>query len=218
MDTTTFLIWSLGALGAYLLGAIPFGYLIARSRGVDIRTVGSRNTGATNVFRCVGKPWGIATFVLDLAKGAASCRLLPWVVAQTAGTTTGFAITPYHVICGCLAVVGHNWPVFLGFRGGKGIATSAGMLIGLSPLGVAIALVVWIVVFVTSRYVSVATISAATTMGVVVWPLHLKTHGIWFPAVLTLLALLAIWKHRSNIARLRAGTESRFEFGKKGRS
>jgi glycerol-3-phosphate acyltransferase PlsY len=213
MDTTTFLIWSLGALGAYLLGAIPFGYLIARSRGVDIRTVGSRNTGATNVFRCVGKPWGIATFVLDLAKGAASCRLLPWVAAQLAGTTAGLEITPYHVLCGCLAVAGHNWPVFLGFRGGKGVATSAGLLLGLAPAGCGVALLAWLLTLAAARVVSLASIIAAIALGIAAWPLYLSV-GIWFPLVLDGLAALAIWRHHANIQRLLAGTEPRLSLRK----
>jgi glycerol-3-phosphate acyltransferase PlsY len=119
------------------------------------------------------------------------------------------------VFCGALTVAGHNWTCFLGFKGGKGIATSAGLLLGLSPAGVGIAFAVWLAVFLSTRYVSVASISAALALAVAVWPLYLKTHGVWFPAVLTLLALLAIWKHRSNMARLRAGTESRFSFGRK---
>jgi glycerol-3-phosphate acyltransferase PlsY len=134
---------------------------------------------------------------------------------------TGLAKEILPVFCGALTIAGHNWTCFLGFKGGKGVATSAGMLIGLSPIAVTLGLTVWVVIFFTTRYVSVASICAALTLAIVVWPLHLiylKSHGVWFPAVLTCLALLAIWKHRSNIARLRAGTESRFEFGKKGRS
>ena len=116
------------------------------------------------------------------------------------------------VLCGAMTVAGHNWTCFLGFKGGKGIATSAGMLLGLSPAGVGIALLVWIVAFVSTRYVSVASIIAAVALGIAVWPLYLHTQDVWFPAVLTLLALVAIWKHRTNITRLRAGTESRFHF------
>ena len=199
---------------AYLLGAVPFGFLIAKMKGVDIRTVGSGNIGATNVFRSVSKPLGILTFALDMFKGFCGVQIIPLVLARAAGAEVdgGMALA---VFCGAMTVAGHNWTCFLGFKGGKGIATSAGMLLGLSPLGVGIALLVWIVTFVTSRYVSVASIAAAVALAVAVWPLYLKTQGIWFPAALTLLALVAIWKHRSNIARLRAGTESRFNFGKR---
>jgi glycerol-3-phosphate acyltransferase PlsY len=211
MDTATILLWSLGAAGAYLLGAIPFGFLIARAKGIDIRTVGSCNTGATNVFRCVGKPAGIATFALDMAKGAVGCRLLPWALAQVIGTSTGPEITPLHVFCGCLAVVGHNWPVFLGFRGGKGIATSAGLLLALAPAACGVALLVWLPVVAATRYVSLASIAAAAALGIAAWPLYLAG-GIWFPLVLDGLAALAIWRHQANILRLIAGSESRVNF------
>jgi len=211
------ILYLLSGITAYLLGSIPFGFLIAKTQGVDIRTVGSGNIGATNVFRSISKKLGVLTFALDFLKGCCGAKLLPLLVDQFApDLLTGLSKDALPVFCGALTIVGHNWTCFLGFKGGKGIATSAGMLLGLSPLGVSIALTVWFLVFVTSRYVSVASICAALTMGVIVWPLHLKTHGLWFPAVLTALALLAIWKHRSNIARLRAGTESRFEFRKKG--
>jgi len=211
------ILYLLSGITAYLLGSIPFGFLIAKAKGIDIRTVGSGNIGATNVFRSISKKLGVLTFALDFLKGCCGAKLLPLLVDQFApDLLTGLSKDALPVFCGALTIVGHNWTCFLGFKGGKGIATSAGMLLGLSPLGVSIALTVWFLVFVTSRYVSVASICAALTMGVIVWPLHLKTHGLWFPAVLTALALLAIWKHRSNIARLRAGTESRFEFRKKG--
>jgi acyl phosphate:glycerol-3-phosphate acyltransferase len=213
------ILYLLSGITAYLLGSIPFGFLIAKTKGIDIRTVGSGNIGATNVFRSISKTLGVITFTLDFLKGCCGAKLLPLIAGTIAHSLLdGLAADILPVFCGAMTIVGHNWTCFLGFKGGKGIATSAGMLLGLSPLGVSIALTVWFLVFVTSRYVSVASICAALTMGVIVWPLHLKTHGIWFPAVLTALALLAIWKHRSNIARLRAGTESRFEFGKKGRS
>jgi glycerol-3-phosphate acyltransferase PlsY len=210
-------LYILSGITAYLLGSIPFGFLIAKTKGIDIRTVGSGNIGATNVFRSISKKLGVMTFALDFLKGCCGAALLPLLADKLApGLLTGLAKDILPVFCGALTIVGHNWTCFLGFKGGKGIATSAGMLIGLSPLSMAIALGVWIIVFVTSRYVSVASIAAAVTLAVIVWPLHLKDYGLWFPAVLTALALLAIWKHRSNIARLRAGTESRFEFRKKG--
>lgn len=213
------LVYLLTGTAAYLLGSIPFGFLIAKSRGIDIRTVGSGNIGATNVFRSLSKKLGVLTFALDFLKGTCGAALLP-VLAMGLGPEplTGLPRDILPVFCGALTIVGHNWTCFLGFKGGKGIATSAGMLIGLSPLAVTLGLTVWFITFLTTRYVSVASICAALTLAIVVWPLHLKTYGVWFPAVLTLLACLAIWKHRANIARLRAGTESRFDFGKKGRS
>lgn len=211
---TSFVEWTVGGLTAYLLGSVPFGFLIAKTRGLDIRTLGSGNIGATNVFRSVSKPLGILTFAFDLLKGFCGARLVPLLAASLTGSPheSGMGLP---VFCGAMAVVGHNWTCFLGFKGGKGIATSAGLLLGLSPAGVGIAFLVWLALFLTTRYVSVASIGAAAALGVAVWPLHLKTQGAWFPAVLTLLAAVAVWKHRSNIARLRAGTESRFQFRKK---
>jgi len=210
MQTTT-LFWSAGCLVAYLLGALPFGLLIAKSKGVDIRQVGSGNIGATNVFRCVSKPLGILTFAFDLAKGAAGARLVPWLVACTTGIADDL---PLRVACGFAAVAGHNWPVYLRFKGGKGVATSAGLLLGLAPAGCGIALGAWIVTFLASRYVSVASVVAAVALGIAAWLPFCRHESLWFPVMLDALALLAIWKHRANIRRLRAGTESRFEFRK----
>jgi glycerol-3-phosphate acyltransferase PlsY len=208
-------LYMAGGMVAYLLGSIPFGFLIAKTQGVDIRTVGSGNIGATNVFRSISKKLGILTFLLDAAKGFCGAWLIPLLAAllfpHAADVAEGKA---FALVCGALTIAGHNWTCFLGFKGGKGIATSVGLLVGLSQGTVLIAALIWILFFVTTRYVSVASIAAAITLGVVAWPLHARDPW-WFPAMLTLLALVAIWKHRSNIARLRAGTESRFNFGKK---
>ena len=211
---TLLIEWLGGGVAAYVLGSVPFGFLVARAKGLDIRTLGSGNIGATNVFRSVSKPLGILTFALDVLKGVCGARLVPLLAASLAGAPHDGAMG-LSVFCGAMAVVGHNWTCFLGFKGGKGIATSAGLLLGLSPVGVGVAFLVWLALFLTTRYVSVASIGAAAALGVAVWPLHLKAQGAWFPAVLTLLAAVAIWKHRSNIARLRAGTESRFDFRRK---
>ncbi|HRR34377.1 MAG TPA: glycerol-3-phosphate 1-O-acyltransferase PlsY [Kiritimatiellia bacterium] len=212
---TTHVLWLTGGTAAYLLGAVPFGFLIAKTQGKDIRTLGSGNIGATNVFRSVSKPLGLLTFALDFLKGFCGVTFIPELAARVTGTAAdGMGLA---VFCGALTVVGHNWTCFLKFKGGKGIATSAGLLLGLAPAGVGIAFAVWLALFLTTRYVSVASIGAALSLAVVVWwPLALHArHGTWFAGVLTLLALLAVWKHRSNIARLRAGTESRFSFGGK---
>lgn len=205
-----YLQWTLGCVAAYLFGSIPFGFLVAKSRGVDIRQVGSGNIGATNVFRCIGKTLGILTFLLDLGKGLAGCWLIPWLVAR--GFGGGAIDLPFRVACGFLTVAGHNWTIFLGFKGGKGIATSAGLLLGLAPVACGWAVLAWLLVFVATRYVSVASILASATLGIVAWPLYFHGHGWWFPVMLDVLALLAIWRHRVNIARLCAGTESRFTF------
>lgn len=214
MTEQTLVLWIACGVTAYILGSLPFGFLIARAKGIDIRTVGSKNIGATNVFRAVGKPLGLLTFALDFAKGVCGVLLLPLGIGYLLGAPAdGKALA---LFCGALTVVGHNWTCFLGFKGGKGVATSAGMLLGLSPVGVGIAFAVWVVVFVTLRYVSLASITAALALAIAVWPLHYACEGVWFPAALTLLAALSVWKHRANIARLRAGTESRFTFKKRG--
>lgn len=211
---TQVFLWLTGGIAAYLLGSVPFGFLLAKACGKDIRTLGSGNIGATNVFRSVGKPLGILTFALDFLKGFCGVRFVPMLAASCAGADgTGMGLA---VFCGAMTVAGHNWTCFLGFKGGKGVATSAGLLLGLSPAGMGIAFAAWLILFLATRYVSVASIGAALTLAAAVWPLHLRTHGVWFPAVLTFLAAVAIWKHRPNIVRLRAGTESRFSFGKKG--
>jgi glycerol-3-phosphate acyltransferase PlsY len=140
-------LYILSGITAYLLGSIPFGFLIAKTKGIDIRTVGSGNIGATNVFRSISKKLGVMTFALDFLKGCCGAALLPLLADKLApGLLTGLAKDILPVFCGALTIVGHNWTCFLGFKGGKGIATSAGMLIGLSPLSMAIALGVWIIV------------------------------------------------------------------------
>lgn len=207
----TALLWTLTGLCAYLLGAIPFGLLFARLRGVDIRAVGSRNIGATNVFRCVGKSWGILTLLLDLGKGLCGTVAVPWLAAACLGQQE----PPYlRLLGGGMAVIGHNWPVYLGFKGGKGVATSAGLLLGLAPAACGLALAVWLLALLALRYVSLASILAAAALGMGVWfapfrPRQAAQEPLLTPA-LTALAALAIARHRANIARLLAGTESRF--------
>ena len=199
------------ALGAYALGAIPFGFLIARLRGVDIRRVGSGNIGATNVFRCVGKSWGILAFAGDALKGFAASFGLPLLVAAW--------VPPDHrpalgILCACLAVAGHNWPVYLRFKGGKGVATTAGALLGIAPAAVGIGFAAWVIIFVTTRYVSVASVLSCAIIPACAW-IMLRDEGILLPVALTILGGLAVWRHKGNIQRLLAGTEHRFSFGKK---
>jgi len=199
-----------GMVGAsYLLGAVPFGFLLARTRGVDIRKVGSGNIGATNVFRSVGKSWGVLTFICDLLKGFLPVFLFPLLWGKTGGAMTLDA--PVALVCGVAAIMGHNWPVYLGFKGGKGVATSAGVLLGLAPASVGIGVLVWLAAFLISRYVSVASIVAAVAVAASGW-LFYHGDGWLRPAALALLAALTIVRHKSNIRRLLAGTEHRFEF------
>lgn len=201
------------ALAAYLIGAIPNAYLIGKLKGVDIRHVGSGNVGATNVFRAVGKGWGVLTFVLDALKGFVPAFLFPLLA------NTVFALTAHAhylaILCGAMAITGHNWPVYLRFKGGKGVATTTGALLGIAPPAVGIGFAVWVVVFAFSRYVSLASIVGALVVGAGSWFLYGKKEERILPITLTLLAILIIWRHRSNIQRLLTGQEHRFGKQKK---
>jgi glycerol-3-phosphate acyltransferase PlsY len=192
------------ALGAFLLGSIPTGYLVARAKGVDIRKHGSGNIGATNVFRTLGKPLGIFVFLVDALKGFAAV----WLAAQS-GDGSDWA----GIVAAVAVIAGHNYTPWLGFKGGKGIATSAGVLLALMPWAVLAIAVVWVLVFKISRYVSLASICAAAALPVAVGLLWFSGCGGNGPLLAFSLAIsaLAIWRHRTNIQRLRAGTESRFE-------
>ena len=191
-------------LGAYLVGGIPFGFLIGKVRGVDVRTVGSKNIGATNVFRTVGKKWGLAAFACDVLKG-----LLP----------TAFAPEPIALWGGVATVVGHMLTPYMKFRGGKGVATSFGMLIGLVPGVVGCAFAVFAVVFACSHFISLGSCTAALFLAAVIWFPVLGTRGYAdLPqcVLVTLVALFVVYKHRSNIARLAKGTENKiYLFGNK---
>lgn len=210
-----YLFWACGGITSYLLGAVPFGFLIAKAVGVDIRTVGSGNIGATNVYRSISKKLGLLTFLLDFLKGAVASTLiasLSWKFLAPEGAVAMPALFP--LFCGVMSVVGHSWTCFLGFKGGKGVATSAGMLVGVAPWSFAIAFSIWLIILLTARYMSVASCAGAAALAISVWPLY-KAGGIWLPVLLTVLALLVIWRHRSNISRLIAGTEPRFSFSRK---
>lgn len=198
------LVFIVIAVAAYLLGSIPTGYLVARAKGIDIRTVGSGNIGAANAFRILGKPAGIFVLVADGLKGFAACSWLADFVIQL------FAVAPdenMRIVAGISAVLGHNFTCWLKFKGGKGIATSAGVYFALAPLAAGISLGTWMVVFVLSRYVSVASIAAAVALPTAVW---LTKDSRFLGIVTTVLGLLAIFKHRGNIQRLLNGTEQRF--------
>ena len=202
------LVYIVIAVSAYLLGSIPTGYLVARARGIDIRTVGSGNIGATNVFRFLGKPAGTFVLLMDALKGWLAVRIIAFWIADnllpfdSLGGTREIA----SIIAGICAVLGHNYTCWLKFKGGKGVATSAGVYFALAPLAAGIALGTWIIVFALGRYVSVASIAAAAALPAAVW----LTNGSRFLGIVTTaLGLLAIFKHRSNIQRLLNGTERR---------
>ena len=199
------LVYIVIAVAAYLLGSIPTGYLVARARGIDIRTVGSGNIGAANVFRILGKPAGILVLVVDGLKGFAACAWLIDFVIQLFAVAPG-QIENLRIVAGICAVLGHNYTCWLKFKGGKGIATSAGVYFALAPLAAGIALGIWIIVFALGRYVSVASIAAAVALPAAVW---LTPNSLILRIVTTALGLLAIYKHKGNIQRLLNGTERR---------
>ena len=198
---------TLTALAAYLLGSVPTGYLVARARGIDIRTVGSGNIGATNVFRYLGKPAGIFVLLADALKG----WLAVVVVVRGLRAALHWNFDPqtqeWLAICaGLFAVLGHNYTCWLHFKGGKGIATSAGVLVALVPYALFIILGIWIVVFALTRYVSLASICASAALPLAAW---LTGESSTMITVTAAMAVLAIYKHKSNIQRLLHGTENR---------
>jgi len=209
----------IAVVGAYLLGSVPFGFIIARAHGKDLRAIGSGNIGATNVSRALGRKWGYTCFGLDVLKGLIPMLAFPAIALAYVGTTVP---TPWFLalwlLVGIAAIVGHVFPVYLRFKGGKGVATSFGVALGLWPyftISALIALAVWIAVVLTWRYISLASICAAVTfpvslvLGILITPAwHAAT--LW-PLLIaaTLIPLLVILRHRQNIHRLLAGTESK---------
>jgi len=209
----------------YLLGSIPTGYLVAGFKGVDIRKQGSGNIGATNVFRTLGKGPGIFVFVCDALKGVAAVLIakavlfshpVSWhseVIHQADLITETIRFMPASmagIIAGVACILGHNFPVWLKFKGGKGVATSLGVVIGLVPLAAVIAFAIWTIVFFASGYVSLASIIAALAVPATV-ALTARGSDRTPLLVFTLLAaLLIVARHRANIQRLLNGTENRF--------
>ncbi|OHB61473.1 MAG: acyl-phosphate glycerol 3-phosphate acyltransferase [Planctomycetes bacterium RBG_13_50_24] len=209
----THVFFPLAIIAAYLLGSIPFGLLIAKAHGKDLRSIGSGNIGATNVSRALGRKWAYFCFVLDVLKG-----LIPML-------TTMFIAKPDSVITlwlwlsvGCAAILGHIFPIYLKFKGGKGVATSFGVALGLWPYFTVCALffaVMWLVVVLIWRYVSLASITASVTIPLVLIMAIILTPGwdfgnLW-PVLIAAIAIpvMVIIRHRENIKRLLAGTESK---------
>ena len=190
----------------YLMGSVPFGFLIGRLKGVDVRQQGSGNIGATNVWRVLGRRWGITTFVLDFAKAPLAIALA-WLLAGRLGG--GVEAVTWCKIAGFVgAVLGHNFPVWLRFRGGKGVAASAGGLLVLMPQAFLVVAAVWVVVFTLSRIVSLASLAGAVALPFAAWFLQAPHAGLRGLAVL--LAAMVVLRHRANIRRLLDGTEHRW--------
>jgi glycerol-3-phosphate acyltransferase PlsY len=187
-------------VASYLVGSIPASYLVGRAfRGIDLREHGSRNLGATNLYRVMGAKFAIPVGLFDALKGAVPVL----VFAPMAGGSRLFGL-----VCGLAAVVGHMFSPFVGFKGGKGVATAAGVMTALTPLAAAVCLVVWLALVFTTGYVSLGSIAAAAVLPIAVYLLHPDARlFLWLDA---LIAALIIWMHRANIKRLLAGTENRF--------
>jgi acyl phosphate:glycerol-3-phosphate acyltransferase len=197
---STVVAWLPWFAGAYLLGAVPTSYLVMRmARGVDLRTVGSGNLGATNLYRQLGWRFAIPVGLFDMAKGA-----LPVIVGLRL-SGGGMAVA---LALGAAAVVGHVYSLFVGFKGGKGVATGAGVVLGLAPWAFVVSLGVWGVVVWLSGYVSLASVIAALLFPGVTWLLHPEQRPLLWMHVA--LAALIVVLHRTNLRRLAAGTENRF--------
>ena len=199
------LAYILIVVAAYFLGSIPTGYLVARAKGIDIRKVGSGNIGATNVFRILGKPAGVLVLVIDGLKGYAASAWLCDGLLPALGVAAADAAT-YRILAGIAAVLGHNYTCWLKFKGGKGIATSAGVYFALAPVAAGIAVAAFLLGLLLTRYVSIGSIAASIALPTAVWCLQ---GNLFLGLVTTALGLMAIYKHRSNIKRLMTGTESR---------
>ena len=193
----------------YLLGSIPFGVLVAKRMGVDIYSVGSGNPGATNVLRSIGKPAGYTVFLLDFLKGVLATVWFKFGLVAFSGD-------PNLALWGLpAAVLGHTYPLFAKFKGGKGVATAMGGLLGVMPGCLLIGLVSWGVIFVTTRYVAVASIGFGLSLPLCsiigYWNANDKS-GHFSKVILSLIIMVwIIWRHRSNLQRLKDGTENRFE-------
>ena len=209
----TYLIFLLAIAAAYLLGSIPFGLLIARVHGKDLRSIGSGNIGATNVSRALGRKWAYACFFLDVLKG-----MVPMLATMLIAKPDSVVMLWLWLAVGCAAIAGHIFPIYVKFRGGKGVATSFGVALGLWPYYTtcaSFAIVIWVVFVLIWRYVSLASIAASITFPLVLilaiifmpdwnfgslWPLLIAA---------TAIPLMVIIRHRENIKRLLAGTESK---------
>lgn len=201
---------AIALLGSYLLGSIPFGYLAGKIGGVDIRKIGSGNIGATNVVRVLGKRYGYPVFVLDFLKGFGAVKI-SMAFATDARPEWG-SPELFGILAAVASVIGHSFPPWLKFHGGKGVATSAGALFGLMPLATLIAAVIWALVFWFTRYVSLASLVTAVALPLVILIMSRlnQIHGSALFYSSLGIAVVVIWRHRSNFSRLLRGSEPRF--------
>jgi acyl phosphate:glycerol-3-phosphate acyltransferase len=204
------LTFAVVVIGSYLLGSIPFGYLAGRIAGVDIRSRGSGNVGATNVTRTLGKVYGYPVFAADFLKGFAAVKVSMLIATRV--QPEGIPSEMFGIVAAVSSVLGHSFPVWLRFKGGKGVATSAGALFGLAPVAALIGTAIWILTFLLTRYVSMASITAAAALPLIIlitsWLSQSGGKSLFYSSAC--LAAVVIWRHRSNLSRLMRGTEPRF--------
>jgi glycerol-3-phosphate acyltransferase PlsY len=208
-----YLIFAPAIIGAYLLGSIPFGLLIAKAHGKNLRSIGSGNIGATNVSRALGRKWAYVCFALDVLKG-----MVPMLVIMFIAKPAGVVMLLLWLVVGCAAILGHIFPIYLKFKGGKGVATSFGIALGLWPyytICALFAVAIWVVVVLIWRYVSLASIAGSVSFPVVLILAIILKPGwellsLWpLLVAATAIPLMVIIRHRENIKRLIAGTESK---------
>jgi glycerol-3-phosphate acyltransferase PlsY len=190
----------------FLLGSVPTGFLIGRARGIDLRTQGSKNIGATNAFRVLGARWGGLVFALDVVKGLVAALVPRWL----AGGATGDAVLTAELAAGVASILGHVFTPWLRFKGGRGVATSLGVFLGIIPVPTALAFLLWVILLFVSKRVSVGSIGAALAYPFLVYALAKDMPRGVVTAVTAAVALLVILRHTSNIRRLLSGTEPPF--------
>ncbi|MBN2315297.1 MAG: glycerol-3-phosphate 1-O-acyltransferase PlsY [Sedimentisphaerales bacterium] len=218
----TYGIFALAIVGSYLLGSIPFGVLIAKAHGKDLRSIGSGNIGATNVARALGRKWAYVCFALDVLKGTVPMlATLPLTVSSQGGKALMLWLW---LAVGCAAILGHIFPIYLKFKGGKGVSTSFGVALGLWPyftICALFAIILWLVIVLTGRYVSLASITASIAFPLVLIVSILIVPGwefveLWpLPIAACVIPLMVIIRHRENVKRLIAGTENKISSRKK---
>lgn len=204
------LAFAVVVIGSYLLGSIPFGYLAGRIAGIDIRNCGSGNIGATNVIRTLGKGYGYPVFAADFLKGFGAVQISIWIAARA--QPEWISLEMFGIVAAISSVLGHSFPVWLYFKGGKGVATSGGALFGLAPVAALVGAAIWVITFLLTRYVSVASVTATAALPLIIllttWLSKTTGKSLFYSSVC--LAAVVIWRHRSNLLRLIRGTEPRF--------
>jgi glycerol-3-phosphate acyltransferase PlsY len=204
------LTFVLVSVESYLLGSIPFGYLAGWIAGVDIRKAGSGNIGATNVLRVLGKRYGYPVFALDFLKGLVAVRIAMAIAMAVRPQSASPEVLG--VLAAVSGVIGHSFPIWLRFRGGKGVATSAGALFGLMPLAAVIGGSIWILTFLLTRYVSVASVTTVVALpfviAIITWLNGTDRKALFYSSLC--IAAVVIWRHHSNLSRLVRGIEPRF--------